>query len=87
MNKQSVIIAIALLLGWGLGAARGDTGAPTAYQQSITRADLFEAAALCGMLSNQHFDPSGWNGWGIGKFQGPDSIMADAKEYRKLGEK
>lgn len=79
MNRKDFVI-IGLLFLLAVNAARADVPI------GVNRADLFEAAAICGILANSHIDPSGWNGFGIGKFMDADRIMSTAQQYRKLGE-
>ena len=52
-----------------------------ADQAQITRRDLFEAAALAGILANPHVDPTGWCGLSFGKIFGKMEADNLAREH------
>lgn len=72
-------LIIGLLIGLSCNAVKADT-------QSITRKDLFEAAALCGVLANSGHDPFGQLGM-FGAFQQPDGFVKLARRYAGMATK
>lgn len=78
MNRATALI-IGLLIGLSISPVKASSTA------SITRADLFEAAALCGVLANSGHDPFGVMGL-TAPFQGPSSFTNLAKKYARMAQ-
>ena len=73
-------VVIALLVGIVIGQ---NCKADVTSASSISRKDLFTAAALCGILANEKSNPLGWRPFNEirNRFRSEDQLVDGANHY------